>query len=90
MRRYLQFYIFMNLHLHPEERKIVSLPPHRLHCLSLAFCSLFQDPMPPPGFPPSPASPPLILWTHCEPRATSSVTAGARTRTPAPSVLPHG
>ena len=67
MRRYLQFYIFMNLPLHPEERKIVSPLPHLLHCLSLAFCSLFQDPMPPPGFPPSPASPPLILWTHCSP-----------------------
>lgn len=41
--------------------------------------------MPPPGFPPGPASPPLILWTHCEPRATSSVTAGAWTHIPPPS-----
>ena len=68
LRRCLQFCIFMTLPLH--RRNNGRFPaPHGPHCLCLAFCSLSGDRPPPPGFPPSPAPPLLILRMHCEPRA---------------------
>lgn len=66
MRRDLQLYMFMNLRLH--QRNEDRFPAPTRASLSLTAFPLARPPTS-TGFPPSPAPPPLILWTHCDPRA---------------------